>query len=166
MSSNDRRAGHMSAPRPRVASNRVDADRPSRGAASPLQDNMDPMRTSSSSQKHRVSRDQKNMSEKRTERTVITTREKAVRRNPAKEFNVNFNVSEWENPKARKPSKADGASPGGKKREPVPENGQSSHITRVAYCLCFESTDIDNVCYSTMESTRISDSSLDGSARL
>lgn len=139
MSSNDRRAGHMSAPRPRVASNRVDADRPSRGAASPLQDNMDPMRTSSSSQKHRVSGDQKNMSEKRTERTVITTREKAVRRNPVKEFNVNFNVSEWENPKARKSSKADGASPGGKKREPVPENGQSSHTTRVAYCSCFES---------------------------
>ncbi|KAJ6125735.1 hypothetical protein N7523_003355 [Penicillium sp. IBT 18751x] len=119
MSFNDRRASHMSVPRPRVASSRVDADRPSRGAASPLED-MDP-RTSTSSQKHRLSRDQKPMSEKRTERTVITTKEKAVRRNLPKEFNVAINVSKWED-KPRRTGQAEGASPGSKKREPVTEH--------------------------------------------
>lgn len=124
MSSNDRRASHMSAPRPRVASSRVDADRPSRGAASPLED-MDP-RTSTSSQKHRLSRDQKTMSEKRTERTVITSKEKAVRRNLPKEFNVAINVSKWED-KPGKTGQAEGASPSSRKREPVAENGRSQH---------------------------------------
>ncbi|KAJ5666806.1 hypothetical protein N7462_011215 [Penicillium macrosclerotiorum] len=111
MSVNDRRASYMSAPRPRVVSNRVDADKPSRGAAPPQQvDLKDPLRTSTSSQKQRVSRDQKTMSEKRTERTVITTREKAVRRNPAKE-------SEWDKSRTKKNSHADVTSPAGKRKE-------------------------------------------------
>ena len=80
MSVNER-ASYMSAPRPRVASNRVAGSR----GASPLHDTMDPLRTSTASQKHRLSRDQKSMPEKRTERTVITTRERSVRRNPIKE---------------------------------------------------------------------------------
>lgn len=84
---------------------------------------MDP-RTSTSSQKHRLSRDQKTMSEKRTERSVITTKDKAVRRNPPKEFNVAINVSKWED-KPRKTGQAEGASPGGKKQEPFAENGRS-----------------------------------------
>jgi gamma-tubulin complex component 2 len=71
------------------------------------------------------------MSEKRTERTVITTKEKAVRRNPPKEFNV-ANVSDWERPKSKKTVQPDGASPGAKKREHDALNGQSSYTTCVA----------------------------------
>jgi len=77
------------------------------------------------------------MSEKRTERTVITTREKAVRRNPGKELNVAINFSEWEKQKPKKTSQANGASPGGKKKEHAAENGQSSRTTRVVFCSCF-----------------------------
>ena len=76
MSANDR-AAYMSAPRPRAVSNRVDSE--TRGP-SPLQvENKDPLRHSTSSQKHGASRDQKSMSEKRQERMVVTSREKAVR---------------------------------------------------------------------------------------
>ncbi|GLI82084.1 gamma tubulin complex Spc97/GCP2 subunit Alp4 [Penicillium ochrochloron] len=118
MSVNDRRASYMSAPRPRVVSNRVDADRPSRGAASPQQpDNMDSLRTSTSSQKQRLPRDQKNMTEKRTERTVITTREKAVRRNPIKESSSASNRGDWDKSKTKKTRTTDGMSPVGHRRE-------------------------------------------------
>lgn len=118
MSANDRRASHMSAPRPRVASNRIDADRPSRGAASPQQPgNMDPLRTSTSSQKQRLPRDQKNVTEKRTERTVITTREKAVRRNPVKESSNASNRGDWDKARTKKTRTADGMSPAGNMRE-------------------------------------------------
>lgn len=117
MSSNDRRASYMSAPRPRVVSNRVDADK-SRGAASPLQsDNMDPLRTTNSSQKHKLSRDQQSMSEKRTERTVITTREKAVRRNPVKESSSAANRGDGEKARPKTIVQADLASPNAAKRE-------------------------------------------------
>ncbi|KAJ5175958.1 Spindle pole body component alp4 [Penicillium canariense] len=123
MSANDRRASYMSAPRPRVVSNRVDADRPSRGAASPLQpDNMDPSRTSTSSQKQRSSREPKSMTEKRTERTVITEREKAVRRIPVKASSSAGNRGEWDKPRTKKTSMADGTSPIGKIREQEASN--------------------------------------------
>ncbi|KAJ6030644.1 uncharacterized protein N7446_000293 [Penicillium canescens] len=106
MSANDR--AHMSAPRPRVVSNRVNAE--NRGA-SPLQtENIDPSRASTSSQKHRVSRDQKSMSEKRTERTVITTKEKAVRRNPVKDSLSAANRGDWDKTRPKRPVQADGAS--------------------------------------------------------
>jgi gamma-tubulin complex component 2 len=63
---------------------------------------------------------------------VITTKEKAVRRNPPKEFNVAINVSDWERPKSKKTVQPDGASPGPKKREHDAVNGQSSYTTYVA----------------------------------
>lgn len=124
MSSNDRRASYMSASRPRVVSNRVDADK-SRGAASPLQaDNMDPLLTSTSSQKHRHSRDQKSTSEKRSERTVITTREKAVRKNPVKESPSTAHREDWEKARPKKTGHVDGTSPNATKREQGMANGQ------------------------------------------
>ncbi|CEJ53871.1 Putative Gamma-tubulin complex protein 2 (Eurofung) [Penicillium brasilianum] len=117
MSVNDRRASYMSAPRPRVASNRVDADRPSRGAALPQQpDNMDSLRTSTSSQKQRLPRDQKTMTEKRTERSVITTKEKAVRRHPIKEPSAS-NRGEWDKLRTKKTRTAEAMSPVGNRRE-------------------------------------------------
>lgn len=106
MSANDR--AYMSASRPRVVSNRVNSE--NRGA-SPLQtENMDPSHASTSSQKHRVSRDQKSMSEKRTERAVITTREKAVRRNPVKESLSAANRGDWDKTRPKRPVQADGTS--------------------------------------------------------
>ncbi|KAJ5172803.1 hypothetical protein N7492_005396 [Penicillium capsulatum] len=132
MAANDRRANYMSAPRPRVASNRVDADKSNRGAASPLPADIDPLRTSTSSQKHRLSRDQKNVSEKRTERTMITTKEKSVRRNPIKESSTAANRGDGERSRSKKPSQLDGASPGPGRREPdavdEPWNPQASLI--------------------------------------
>lgn len=128
MTSNDQRASYMSAPRPRVVSNRVDADN-SRGAASPQQsDNMDPLRTSTSSQKHRLSRDQKTVSEKRTERSVITTREKAVRRNPVKESTSAANRVDWERTRPKKMAQADGASPNAAMREQGMDDGRWSGV--------------------------------------
>ncbi|KAJ5569612.1 uncharacterized protein N7459_009042 [Penicillium hispanicum] len=118
MSAHDRRASYMNAPRPRVVSNRVDADRPSRGAASPLHaDNMDPLRTSASSQRHRMSRDQKSMSEKRTERTVITTKEKAARRNPVKEPVGATNRGERDKSRTKQPGQVDDASSDPRRKE-------------------------------------------------
>jgi gamma-tubulin complex component 2 len=105
MSANDR--AYMSAPRPRAVSNRVDAE--VRGA-SPIQiENKNPLRNSSASQNHRVSRDQKSMSEKRTERAVITTREKSVRRNPVKESTSAPNRSDWDKVRPKKPAQTDSA---------------------------------------------------------
>jgi gamma-tubulin complex component 2 len=106
MSVNDR--AYMSAPRPRVVSNRVDSE--NRGA-SPLQtENVDPSRASTSSQKHRISRDQKSMTEKRAERAVITTREKTVRRNPVKESLSAANRGDWDKTRPKRPAQSDGAS--------------------------------------------------------
>ncbi|KAJ5081783.1 hypothetical protein NUU61_010047 [Penicillium alfredii] len=109
MSVNDRRVSSMSASRPRVVSNRVDA------GESHQPDNVDPLRTSTSSQKHRMSRDQKTMSEKRSERMVVTTREKAVRRNPVKESTGAANRGDWDRIKPKK--MADGASPNARRAE-------------------------------------------------
>lgn len=125
MSAHDRRASYMNAPRPRVVSNRVDVDRPSRGAASPLHaDNMDPLRTSTSSQRHRMSRDQKSMSEKRTERTVITTKEKAARRNPVKEPVGATNRGEREKSRSKQPGQVDDASSDPRRKEHEAAEGQ------------------------------------------
>lgn len=106
MSLNDR-AAYMSAPRPRAVSNRVDAE--IRGV-SPIQtENKNPLRNSSSSQNHRVSRDQKSMSEKRSERAVVTTRERSVRRSPIKESISAPNRSDWDKNRPRKPLQSDAA---------------------------------------------------------
>lgn len=105
MSANDR-AAYMSAPRPRAVSNRVDSE--TRGP-SPLQvENKDPLRHSTSSQKHGASRDQKSMSEKRQERMVVTSREKAVRRNPA---NPAASRGDWDRTRPRKPVQLDDTNP-------------------------------------------------------
>lgn len=132
MAANDRRTSYMNAPRPRVVSSRVDADKPNRGAASPLPADMDPLRTSTSSQKHRMSRDQKNMSEKRTERTTITTKEKTMRRNPVKESSTSaVNRGDGERSRSKRPSRVDDASPGPLRGEADATDGQSPSSPRV-----------------------------------
>ncbi|KAJ5731970.1 hypothetical protein N7493_003451 [Penicillium malachiteum] len=113
MSVNDR-VSYMNAPRPRVVSNRVEAG--PRGA-SPLHDNMDNLRSSTASQKHRLSRDQRNMSEKRSERSTVTTRERSVRRNPVKESSNATSRGDRDKSRPNYPSQLDGASPGGRRRE-------------------------------------------------
>ncbi|KAJ5087670.1 hypothetical protein N7456_011286 [Penicillium angulare] len=128
MSVNDR-ASYMNAPRPRVVSNRVEAG--PRGA-SPLHDTMDPLRSSTTSQKHRMSRDQRSMSEKRTERSTVTTREKSVRRNHVREPSTAANRGDRDKSRPKYPSQLDGASPGGRRGEKdaaeVPWDPQASLI--------------------------------------
>lgn len=125
MSVNDRRSSYMNAPRPRVASNRVpDSDRSGlRSGASPLQsENMD-HRRSMSGQKSKVPRDQQVISnEKRTERMMVQTKEKAqVRsRNPVKESSSAGNRGEWERSRSKRASHPDGSSPNVKKKEKEP----------------------------------------------
>ncbi|KAJ5923991.1 hypothetical protein N7466_008178 [Penicillium verhagenii] len=113
MSVNDR-VSYMSAPRPRVVSNRVEAG--PRGA-SPFPDTMDPLRSSTASQKHRMSRDQRSMSEKRTERSTITTREKSVRRNTIKDSSSAANRADRDKSRPKYPNQPDGANLGGTSRE-------------------------------------------------
>ncbi|CAG8359156.1 unnamed protein product [Penicillium salamii] len=129
MSVNDR-AAYMSAPRPRAVSNRVDAE--SRGLSPGQIENKNPLRNSSSSQNHRVSRDQKSMSEKRSERAGITTRERSVRRIPTKEPVSAPNRAEWDKNRPRKPIQTDGANPnvrdGEKTPTALPWNPQASLI--------------------------------------
>lgn len=148
----------MIANRPRVASNRVDADNPNRGASP--QPDVDPLRTSTSSQKHRSSRDQRTMSEKRTERTVISTKEKAVRRNPVKESSSATNRGDGERSRSKKPSQAEGASPGSRKRDPDTVDGQLPNNTRV------DVSQLTGLLYSSMGPASISDSSLNCPASL
>ncbi|KAJ5372846.1 Spc97/Spc98 [Penicillium concentricum] len=132
MSANDR-AAYMSASRPRAVSNRVDSE--TRGQ-SPLQvENKDPLRHSTSSQKHRVSRDQKSMPEKRPERIVITSREKAMRRNPVnpvKESISAANRGDWDKTRPRKLAQLDEANPSARtgEKDPAdsPWNPQASLI--------------------------------------
>jgi hypothetical protein len=120
MSANDR-AAYMSAPRPRAVSNRVDSE--TRGP-SPLQvENKDPLRHSTSSQKHRASRDQKSMSDKRSERMVIASREKAMRRNPVnpvKESISAANRGDWDKTRPRKPIQLDDSRPSSRTGEKDP----------------------------------------------
>ncbi|OQE31414.1 hypothetical protein PENSTE_c001G01224 [Penicillium steckii] len=73
MSVPERRVSNISTARPRVASSRVDADKLKHGAASPLQqDQMDPLRTSTTSPKYKTTRDVKKVTGKHTERSVLT----------------------------------------------------------------------------------------------
>lgn len=129
MSVNDRRASYMNAPRPRVASNRVgDTEKPNlRGGASPLQaENMEP-RGSTSSHKSKTPREHQNItSEKRTERMVIHSKEKAhVRtRNPVKESSSAGNRGEWERSRSKRASQTDGASPNMRKKDKEQTEGE------------------------------------------
>ncbi|CAG7943378.1 unnamed protein product [Penicillium salamii] len=129
MSVNDR-AAYMSAPRPRAVSNRVDAE--NRGLSPGQIESKNPLCNSSSSQNHRVSRDQKSMSEKRSERAGITTRERSVRRNPTKEPVSAPNRAEWDKNRPRKPIQTDGANvnvrDGEKTPTALPWNPQASLI--------------------------------------
>ncbi|PYI08209.1 hypothetical protein BO78DRAFT_365192 [Aspergillus sclerotiicarbonarius CBS 121057] len=127
MSVNDRRASYMSAPRPRVASNRVaDAEKPAlRSAASPLQSETMDHRGSSSGQKTKPSRDQQHIaSDKRAERMAIHTREKSqVRtRNPGKESSNAGNRGEFmeRSRSKRGASQTEGTSPNSRKKEKQP----------------------------------------------
>lgn len=107
MSTNDR-AAYMSAPRPRAVSNRVVSE--TRGPLSLQVENKDPLHHSTSSQKHTTSRDHNSMSDKRAERMVITSREKAVRRNPVnpvKESISAANRGDWDKTRPRKPVQLD-----------------------------------------------------------
>ena len=126
MSVNDRRASYVSAPRPRVASNRTsDPEKMAvlRTGASTLQSdhNMEHMRGSTSSQKSKMPREQVT-SEKRTERTAINTREKAqVRsRNPVKEPSSRGDL---ERSRSKRASQTEGTSPNVRKKEKEPAEG-------------------------------------------
>ena len=131
MSVNERRASYMSAPRPRVASNRVaDAEKPGlRSATSPLQSENIDHRGSTSSQKTRSSRDQQPIvSDKRTERMAMHTRDKSqVRtRNPVKESSSAGNRGEFmeRSRSKRGPSQPEGASPNSRKKDKQPVESQ------------------------------------------
>lgn len=64
-----------------------------------------------------MSRDQNNMSEKRTERTVVTTRDKAVRRHPVKESASAANRGDREKSRSRQTGQMDGGSPIPRRRD-------------------------------------------------
>lgn len=125
MSVNDRRASYVSAPRPRVASNRTsDPEKMAalRTGASPLQSdhNMEHMRGSTSSQKSKMPREQVT-SEKRTERTAINTREKTqVRTRNPKESS---NRGDLERSRSKRASQTEGTSPNVRKKEKEPAEG-------------------------------------------
>ena len=125
MSVNDRRASYVSAPRPRVASNRTsDPERMAalRTGASPLQSdhNMEHMRGSTSSQKSKMPREQVT-NEKRTERTAINTREKTqVRTRNPKESS---NRGDLERSRSKRASQTEGTSPNVRKKEKEPAEG-------------------------------------------
>lgn len=128
MSVNECHSSNMNPPRPRAASSRVDTDKFT-PADEPLQpENMDPLHTSSSGHKKNPSRDVK-QSERRTERTVITTREKAQMRarNPVKESSSAANRGD---PRQKKSALADAASPNGRKKEKETADRQYSNIQR------------------------------------
>lgn len=125
MSVNDRRASYVSAPRPRVASNRTsDPEKMAalRTGASPLQSdhNMEHMRGSTSSQKSKMPREQVT-NEKRTERTAINTREKTqVRTRNPKESS---NRGDLERSRSKRASQTEGTSPNVRKKEKEPAEG-------------------------------------------
>ncbi|PTU19402.1 hypothetical protein P175DRAFT_0494536 [Aspergillus ochraceoroseus IBT 24754] len=121
MSLNERRASHMNAPRPRVASSRVaDSERAGvrGGTASPVQaENMD-HRGSTSAQKIKVPREHI-MSEKRTERVVIQTKEKVQgrTRNPARESSNAGSRGDGDRSRSKRPNQPDASSPNIRKKE-------------------------------------------------
>ncbi|KAH8424635.1 gamma-tubulin-complex subunit SPC97 [Aspergillus melleus] len=126
MSVNDRRASHMNAPRPRVASNRVgDAERHAlRSGASPLQSDNAGHRGSTSSQKNRMPREQQNMaSEKRSERMTIHSKERSQTRtrNPVKESSSAGNRGEWERSRSKRGVQGDIAASQARNQEKEPE---------------------------------------------
>ncbi|KAE8417333.1 Spc98 family-domain-containing protein [Aspergillus pseudocaelatus] len=134
MSVNDRRASYMSAPRPRVSSNRVgDA----RSGASSLQSEQINHRRSTSSQKGKVSREQRDMmSDKRVERMAPHSKDKAqVRaRNPVKESSSAGNREEWERSRSRRATLTDGASPNMRKKDKEPaESTWNPHASLIPH---------------------------------
>ncbi|KAL4875299.1 Spc98 family-domain-containing protein [Aspergillus karnatakaensis] len=138
MSINDRRASHMNAPRPRVASGRVgDAEKPGQrgGTASPLQaENMD-LRGSTSTQKSKVPRDHIT-TEKRTERFVVQTKDKmlARTRNPARESPSAGSREEGGKTRTRRANTAGAASPDPRKKEKeAPDAPWDPHASLMPY---------------------------------
>ncbi|THC97708.1 hypothetical protein EYZ11_002814 [Aspergillus tanneri] len=122
MSVNDRRASHMNAPRPRVTSNRVgDAEKHGiRSGASPLQSENSEHRGSTSTQKSKVPREQQTIiSEKRSERMIIHSKDKSHSRtrHPVKESSSAANRGEWERSRSKRASQTDHAGPNIRKKE-------------------------------------------------
>lgn len=127
MSVNDRRASSMSVSRPRVGSSRTVSDAHKaaafRNGASPLQqqnpdlNNMEQMRASSPSQKSKMPREQV-ISEKRTERTTVNTRERVQsrKRNSMKDSNSAGNRGDLERSRSKRTSQGE-ASPVVQKQE-------------------------------------------------
>ncbi|KAL2815668.1 Spc98 family-domain-containing protein [Aspergillus granulosus] len=122
MSTNDRRASTMNAPRPRVASGRVvgDAEKRSlRGSTgSPLHPETMDHRGSTSTQKSKVPRDHIT-SEKRTERLTVQTKEKVQgrTRNPVKESPSAGNRGEGDKSRSRRANLSEGLSPNVRRKE-------------------------------------------------
>ncbi|KAJ5907663.1 hypothetical protein N7495_000345 [Penicillium taxi] len=109
----------MSAPRPRALSSRVDPGL-GRSPISPLQSTMDSMRSSTTSPKQRMTRDLKN-TEKRTDRSVITTKEKIIRRNTVNASNRGDREKPRSQPASfSHPSSFDGANVGPRQTEQHP----------------------------------------------
>lgn len=127
MSVNDRRAAsYMSAPRPRVVSNRnSDPEKAAalRSGVPPLQpdNNIDYMRGSTASHKSKMPRDQVSTSEKRTERSAVSTRERAQTRtrNSMQESGSAGNRGNLERSRSKRAS-----SPNVRKKEKEPAEGQ------------------------------------------
>lgn len=132
MSLHDRRASsyNMSGPRPRVASTRAGEPEKTarRGDYSPLQsENMEYKRASMSSPKG-LHREHSNASDRRTERTVVTTREKVQvkTRNPVKESANAGNRGDWEKSRTKKSSQPESSSGHRKKKDAV--EGRSGRL--------------------------------------
>lgn len=128
MSVNDRRASHMNAPRPRVASNRVgDAERHAlRSGASPAQSENAEHRGSTSSHKSKVPRELQNISsEKRSERMTAHSKERSQTRtrNPVKESSSAGNRGEWERSRSKRGTQMESAAPQARNQEKEQEEG-------------------------------------------
>ncbi|PYI17671.1 spindle pole body component alp4 [Aspergillus violaceofuscus CBS 115571] len=125
MSVSDRRANYMSAPRPRVASNRVaDPERAAlRSGASPLQQS-EPISqfVGSSSPKPRIPREQQHMAtDRRAERMPGIAKEKSHgrTRHATKELPAGHGRG-LERSRSKRVSQADGASPNARRKEKQP----------------------------------------------
>ncbi|PYH45121.1 gamma-tubulin-complex subunit SPC97 [Aspergillus saccharolyticus JOP 1030-1] len=127
MSVSDRRASHMSAPRPRVASNRVaDPERAAlRSATSPLQSETVAYRIAQSSPKSRSSREQQMATDRRADRVAGIAKEKAHgrTRHAMQEPSVGHIRGErLERSRSKRVAQVDGASPNARKKEKQPSD--------------------------------------------
>jgi len=131
MSVNDRRAAsYMSAPRPRVRSNRNSdpekvAALQSRVPPSQMDINMEHVRGSSVSLKNKMSRDQATTSEKRAGRSDVREKAKSRTRNSVQDTGSAVNRGNLERSRSKRAS-----SPNVRKKEKEPVEGQSQNNPR------------------------------------